>query len=101
MTPKWLLLIIGLFFTRNDALGWLNSIWILVRAFLAGAISYGAWTVIGRSMPFAATCVFGTAVAMLCSMLFRLITPADFRWVIALRKTKGQPVEETPHETPT
>ena len=97
----WFLLLIGLFFTRHDALGWINSLWILIRAFLAGAMSFAAWTLIGRFMPFAATFVFGTAIALLLSMLFRLVTPDDFRWVIALRESKGQPVEETPHESPT
>ena len=94
----WLLLIIGMYFTRHDAKGWTYSVWILVRAFVAGGLSWIVWYTVGRMMPFPAAFVFGGAVALLISMAFRLVTPDDLRWVLALRRIKGQDVGEKPHE---
>ena len=72
--------------------------WILVRAFVAGGLSWIVWYTVGRMMPFPAAFVFGGAVALLISMAFRLVTPDDLRWVLALRRIKGQDVGEKPHE---
>jgi O-antigen/teichoic acid export membrane protein len=80
------LFLIGLYFSRSDAGGWLVTAGILVRACVAAAISWMAWRWVGGAMPLPASVVFGSAVAIAMAFAFRLVTGEDVRWVLSLRK---------------
>jgi len=80
------LFLIGLYFTREDAGGWLVASGILARACLAAAVSWVAWRVVGDALPLPIACLFGSAVAVGMAFALQLVTRADVQWVISLRR---------------
>ncbi|MFZ2804225.1 MAG: flippase [Patescibacteria group bacterium] len=82
-----ILFLIGLYFSREDAGGWMVTAGILARACIAAGVSWFAWRVVGGHMPLFAACAFGAAVAIVMGFLLKLVTVADFRWVMSLRKS--------------
>lgn len=85
----WILMAIGLYFTRNDANGILATISILVRSILAAGISWFAWSVVGEWMPFVAAAVFGAAIAVITAFVLRLVTLDDINRLLRLRRRNG------------
>lgn len=90
----WTLMFIGLFFVRKDA-GWGPLLSILLRASIAAAGAWFAWTFIDGAVPFFASVAFGTAISILLAFAFKLVTVEDIMKILKLRKPSA--TEENIH----
>lgn len=82
----WVLYLIGAGLTAKDAGGWRVQASILFRTTVASAASWFAWHEVGKSMPMIPAVLFGSAVAVCAAFLFRLVTVADVKRILAFRK---------------
>lgn len=82
----WSLFFFGIYFTRRDAGGWRNVMWILARALLVAAFSWYVWRGIGSQLSFTLAFLLGTATATAGSLLLGIITKQDLDFMLNLRK---------------
>ncbi len=94
----WSLFFFGIYFTRNDAGGWRNVLWVLFRAMLVAVFAWFVWRVIGSHLPFLIAFLLGTLAATAGSLLLGVITKKDLHFILDLRK-RVVPQEEINDET--
>ncbi len=94
------LLFAGIFFAWRElpSIGWF--VWLLVRSGIVGALIWFAVRMIGISMPFPLTILFGAAVGVSALLVLKLLTMGDiraiYRWLHA-RVRANNPQREQLH----
>ena len=73
----WSLLLVGMMFTAKDAGGLWAITSILLRAFVAAAVSWVAWRWVGGVMPLFASAIFGGCIAILAGFVTKLVELKD------------------------
>lgn len=89
----WILFIIGVGFTAEQAGGWGRMLWLTGRGLIAAAVSWIAWDAIGQHMDFLAAMVFGTAVAIAMAFVVRFVTVDDVYGFIRRFRSAPEKVE--------
>lgn len=90
VTTFWMLLCIGLYFTRTDAGGWKPLVSIVLRAICGAVVSWVAWNELVRMLPPFIAAVLGAVVAACVAFAVRLVTRHDIRQLLG-RMRRGGP----------